>query len=90
MVGSIDLVSSIDTLSLVLVVSVCMAGAVDVGLYVRLNRLVWSTQAGDAVKSERWGAAQNSTFELEADEAVLRLATHRECVLWSGAALLLH
>ena len=68
MVGSIDLVSSIDTLSLVLVVSVCMAGAVDVRLYVRLNRLVWSTQAGDAVKSERWGAAQNSTFELGADE----------------------
>ena len=55
-------------MSLVLVVSVCMAGAVDVRLYVRLNRLVWSTQAGDAVKSERWGAAQNSTFELGADE----------------------
>ncbi len=68
MVGSIDLVSSIDTLSLVLVVSVCMAGAVDVGLNVLLNRLVWSTQAGDAVKSERWGEAQNSTFELGADE----------------------
>ena len=53
-----------------------MAGAVDVGLYVRLNRLVWSTQAGDAVKSARWGAAQNSTFELGAVEVL--------CYGWPG------
>ena len=29
---------------------------------------MWSTQAGDALKSARWGAAQNSTFELGAAE----------------------
>ena len=53
-----------------------MAGAVDVGLYVRLNRLVWSTQAGDAAKSARWVAAQNSTFELGAVEV--------RCYGWPG------
>ena len=37
-------------------------------LHRRCNRLAWSTQAGDVIKSARWGAAQNSTFELGAAE----------------------
>jgi len=44
------------------------AGEVRTEDYVRLNRLVWSTQGGDALKTARYGSAQNSTFELGAEE----------------------
>jgi len=48
-------------------VVVC-AVEVDAAHYVRLNRLTWLTEAGDAVKSARYNPACNSTFELGAAE----------------------
>ena len=41
---------------------------VDAAYYVRLNRLTWLTEAGDAIKSARYNPACNSTFELGAAE----------------------